>query len=159
MAITQQSPSKQEIRFLAYTSSTYTNVTGDGTEYIIVFDTEVVDVGSAYNNSTGAFVAPVTGLYLFNYGINLNGISSTDHTSIASDMRISSPNLIARTIIGTNNATSASQYLYTASGFGYLTVGDSVRVQVGVAGSAKTVDIVSDGAGYLDTWFGGYLIG
>ena len=33
----------------------------------VVFDRIFIDLGSAYNHVTGEFVAPVTGVYEFNY--------------------------------------------------------------------------------------------
>ena len=51
--------------FLAYKSAQTDNVTGAGTSYDYVCDTEIFDQGANYNNSTGVFTAPVTGRYLF----------------------------------------------------------------------------------------------
>lgn len=57
--------------FLATLSSTQTNVTGSGTLYSFVCDTEIFDQNGDYNNSTGIFTAPVTGRYLLTAKIYL----------------------------------------------------------------------------------------
>lgn len=58
--------------FSAYKSSTASNVTGDNTQYQIPFDTEVFDIGSNYNNTTGVFTAPITGKYMITASIAWN---------------------------------------------------------------------------------------
>ncbi len=51
--------------FQAYLSANTGGITGDGTVATIICDTEVYDIGNIYNNSTGIFTAPTTGLYSF----------------------------------------------------------------------------------------------
>ena len=51
--------------FLAFDSVAGTDVTGDGSDYSIIYETESYDVGSNYNAATGRFTAPVTGKYFF----------------------------------------------------------------------------------------------
>ena len=52
-------------RFSAYLSpASIPNVTGDGTLYTIICDTEIEDRGGNYDHSTGIFTAPVTGFDL-----------------------------------------------------------------------------------------------
>lgn len=62
--------------FLAYNSATDSDVTGDGTEYTVIFDTEVRDRTSAYNNSTGVFTAQITGDYLLNARVLVSGLTT-----------------------------------------------------------------------------------
>lgn len=59
--------------FLAYVNTTITNVTGDGTNYTIIPDTEVFDQNSDFNLGTGTFVAPVTGKYAFQFQCTVEG--------------------------------------------------------------------------------------
>lgn len=49
--------------FLAYNSTTDTNVTGNGAVFQLEFDTEVFDQNADYDNTTDTFTAPVTGRY------------------------------------------------------------------------------------------------
>ena len=51
--------------FAAYLSTSTGNVTGDGTVVTVVCDTKLYDQATNYNTSTGAFTAPVAGIYLF----------------------------------------------------------------------------------------------
>jgi len=63
--------------FNAYLSTNQPNVTGDGTVYTIIFDTELFDQGSNYNNATGTFTAPVAGKYQFNVTVDLIATTAT----------------------------------------------------------------------------------
>lgn len=63
--------------FLAMNTATDANVTGDDTLYTVIFDSEIIDKSSDYNNSTGIFIAPITGLYLLSASVYLTGFDST----------------------------------------------------------------------------------
>ncbi len=59
--------------FLAYLDTAVLNVTGDGTQYTIIFDTEVFDQNADFNLGTSTFTAPVTGRYQINFSLSLIG--------------------------------------------------------------------------------------
>lgn len=62
--------------FIARNSTTRTNVTGDGTQYSVIFNTEITDQGADYNPTTGVFTAPITGHYILSVFLNLNNVTS-----------------------------------------------------------------------------------
>jgi len=64
--------------FHAYLSSNQNNVTGDGTSFDPICDTEVFDQGGDYNNGTGVFTAPIDGRYLFSIGLALSGLGAAN---------------------------------------------------------------------------------
>ncbi len=73
--------------FLAYLNTSVTNVSGDGTTYTVIFDTEVFDQDSNFNLGTSTFTAPITGRYqlhfvaLFVGGTTINGAFGIINTS------------------------------------------------------------------------------
>ena len=62
---------------LANLSATTGAVTGDATVYTVIFDNEITDAGTNYNNSTGVFTAPVAGNYLVSGNIAFGGLGTT----------------------------------------------------------------------------------
>ena len=69
-------------RFLAYNSATDSNVTGDGTAYPIICNTEIFDYHNNYNSSTGVFTASLSESdYNFIGCISIDQVSAL-HTEI-----------------------------------------------------------------------------
>jgi hypothetical protein len=65
------------VRCKAYLSANYEP--GNKNANTIVFDTEVFDTGSDYNNTTGKFTAPVSGYYYIQSNVHSKGHSSGDN--------------------------------------------------------------------------------
>nr|XP_022300083.1 collagen alpha-1(X) chain-like [Crassostrea virginica] len=67
------------VAFYAYISKDFTHI---GNGHVFVFDTVVTNRGNAYNNYSGIFTVPSSGLYAFSYSIAVAGYHmSGDHDS------------------------------------------------------------------------------
>jgi len=152
----QASPAS--VSFSAYKSAATTNVTGDGTDYTVIFDQTIYNVGSAYNTSTGIFTAPSTGIYEFNFAVFLSSIAA-GHTAMTMFIQTTSANFSGPLINPEVVAVSGS-FATTMSVGVSMTQGDTARVVVAVDNSTKTVGVfgqaLSSGA---VTYFSGYLVG
>jgi len=123
---------------VAYQSGNQANVTGDGTSYTIIFDTETKDQDSNFNNATGVFTAPVAGVYLLIMQIQISNIGAA-HTSGGAGfagLSTSSQNNPANIRkVSTNIAT------LTASGMFSLAASATFSVTVTISGSTKTIQV------------------
>ena len=63
--------------FLAVNSADDTDVTGNGTTYTVICNTEIYDQGANYNNGTGVFTAPTAGRYHFELCAFVDQISAS----------------------------------------------------------------------------------
>lgn len=142
--------------FSAYLSSTQSNVTGDGTVYIIPFNTALVNLGSAYNTGTGVFTAPTTGNYMFSCTVNLEGLLTGHTEGIFSFYGSVYESRFARYNMG----AMATSGVFSSSGSFTIpmTAGDTMSVFAFVANGTKVVDVVGAAAPAIYTNFSGYLI-
>jgi hypothetical protein len=62
-------PTHPAAGFFAYLSTVKPTVTGDGTRYIVICDTELFDINGDYDHTTGKFTAPYDGYYNFHTNI------------------------------------------------------------------------------------------
>jgi hypothetical protein len=117
------------------TSGLVSDVTGDGTAYTIVYDTEVGDQTASFVHTTGIFTTPVAGWYLFTYQLAMTGLASTNtvqvHLANTTD---------ATTYIMTNTRYAAS----TIPGSGNYTINGSVMCKLG---ASKAISLVWTGSG------------
>ena len=135
--------------FLARNSSTDSNVTGNGTEATIDFDTEVFDQGGDFASDT--FTAPVTGRYQLNVSCEVSGVTSS-HT--VGQLQIKTSN---RTIMADQNDTfqsagSNGQCMYHGSFLADMDAGDTVTCTMTVHNGSQVVDILAN-----NTHFSGFL--
>jgi len=136
--------------FLATHGATTGSVTGDGTNYNVIFANEIFDQNSDYNNATGIFTAPVTGRYLLNGAVCYSNLGAA-HTS-------------GSTYIYTSNRTYYSSIMnaYAVSTGGLLGFTSGCTADMDAADSALCVALINNGAKtvqvYQSSYFSGVLI-
>lgn len=146
-------------RFTATLSATIPNVTGDSTVYTAIFDTEVVDTGNNYDNTTGLFTAPVDGVYFFSATIALEGITAAmNQTNFL--FGVNGTTVIYQPSSLQSVGVHAPSFGLVGTSIFKLTAGDTVGVLIEITGGAKVADL--DGSGYPGTQanlFSGILLG
>jgi len=145
--------------FSAYKSANQLNATGDGTVVTIVFDTEINDQSSNYNNATGIFTAPVNGTYFLCCAVGFNAVGAAHTLSnlnmVTTSNTYQGPNYRCSTVADTGGGL-----IYNLVVQAVMTAGDTARVQWSVSGGTKTINInaTGGGAGVRNTYFQGFLI-
>ena len=141
--------------FSAFKTAQTDNVTGDGTVYTVIFNSEIFDQNSNYNNATGVFTAPVTGKYLFTCAILLSGCGAA-HT--LANMQIASSNRTYVSFYSNPAATAASGFVQLQSTIiADMDTSDTISFAAYVANGTKIVDVFGD-AGAAYTYLMGYLL-
>lgn len=128
--------------FQAYVSSPPTNITGDGTVYTIIYNTENYDRNGDYNNTTGIYTAKVDGIHPLKGGARIDGMTSS-HIRFFIRITTSKGNVFGgevnpyavRQQQGTNTL-----HLGVAFDF-YLDAGDTAKIDIMVAGGTKVISI------------------
>jgi len=146
--------------FLAYLSTTVNSVTGDGTGYVVIYDTVIKDYGSDYNNATGVFTAPTTGRYYFNNNAYyLSGVTGGTHVL---DRMATSNGVYYGSAFPTNEILPGfygyqNAVVINGGIFCDMDAGDTAYMTIvgGGTGTSKVDDIYG---GNCYTWFGGYLV-
>ncbi len=138
--------------FSAYLAAGVSNATGDGTNYVLGTDalTELYDVNGDFNTN-GTFTAPVTGKYLFTYGVLAQDVVATMTAQL--------------TLTASGTPYTFGNYGTTVTGnmplsdtrIVAMTAGDTATVTVNFGSGTKTVDIYGSG-GDPRTFFSGNLI-
>ena len=139
--------------FLAYLAADVTNVTGNGTNYTIIFDTEVYDQNADFNLGTSTFTAPVTGRFQFNMFARFENLASGNTLGY---IELVTSNRTYRLLeINTGLAQISGQCGVFGSTLADMDSGDTATVRVNVAGGAQIVGV--GGSATVITAFSGFL--
>mgnify|MGYP001291448492 CR=1 FL=1 len=127
--------------FFALQGSSQNNVTGDSTAFDIgSFGTEVIDRNADFNNSSGVFTAPVTGLYLiFSNGLMQNIANNHNDNQfkvITSNRNYDTLGEVSSSTIGFSGTMNQS-----FCGIVDMDANDTVKLQIDFRGGSKTVDV------------------
>jgi len=141
--------------FLVILNGDVADVTGDGTEYTVICNTEIFDQNADYNPATGIFTAPVTGKYLFVIQIRLEELLAA-HNEHGINFYTSN-----RTYVPLYDSFTTSPFVGTKHmSFTIICdmdAADTAYFTVIIAGSTKTVNIGGHATISL-TSFSGQLI-
>lgn len=142
--------------FSARYPSSVTNQTGDGTVVTLIPSGVLFDQASNYNNGTGVFTAPVTGIYSFQWEACFGSLSAAFTSVILKAVATSRTFTLCKYNPGAFTPGVSSEAL---SGRFYInmTAGDTIYVTLQVSGGAKTVSIVGASASDTRTSFSGKL--
>ncbi len=127
--------------FSAYLAANANNVTGNGTLYTIIADTENYDISSDYNTGTGTFTTPTTGKYLIWWQVFAGGLTAS-HTAATLEFTASIGYVYSMNIGAIRNA-STNQTLIVGSKVVQLSASDTVNMKIQVSnGGSDDVDII-----------------
>ncbi len=148
--------------FSAYLSTTQTNVTGDGTQYLYKANTVIFDIGgSDYNPSTGIFTAPSTGYYFFGAYCQISNIPDPSMVYTANSYFVQ---LLSSTGATYQLSCRESEPLTQPTSNGGVTIismtmHDTIKPAVTVGHTTKVISLVGGGgANPIVTTFFGYRL-
>lgn len=130
---------------LADKTSSTANVTGDGTDFQVIFPTVRTQQGSSYNNATGLFTAATAGVFLI-AGFVTFGAIGTGMTLGGVFIKINS---LKYACFGCSPLASRDANLNLALPFQqmfYLAAGDTAAIIASISGGTKTVSIFGSAA-------------
>lgn len=140
--------------FLA-NSAVQSNVTGDGTNFVVPFTSVAVGptIPPLFNrggnwNGASTYTAPVTGVYMVHSDLSLTGITTGagGNTDAEIRIRINSNNVYSNfngNIAGVVN--SGGGFVIDVNQIMFLNAGDTVRIQLNINGSATPNVGIADG--------------
>jgi hypothetical protein len=143
--------SYQPSAFSAVVSTQINNVTGNGTAYIIVFNSEEYDYLAEYNNATGVFTAQKTGKYLISTQVGFT--VTTAVTSCQLEINTSAKQYFVFIGDTDNIYTGSGTVTLGGSAVVDLTAGQTVQIKLTISGlGADTVDILASNSRFSGHW-------
>lgn len=123
-----------------------TNATGNGTSYQVVFDQIIWQQGSNFNTTTGTYTVPVAGIYQITGIITFNTLLVA-HTDGEINILSGAGTFSKQYFNPGVGKTSAAVCSVVFSGLNSYSAGQTIYINVNIAGSTKTVGISADSFG------------
>jgi hypothetical protein len=146
--------------FFAYANANITNVTGDGTTYTTVFNTEMFDLANNFDG-TSTFTAPITGNYLFSVNISLSNLSAS-HTITFSSLVLAGSASVSQEFNNMNAANcrdASNNFTYSGIiGPIKMVANDTAKIQLTVSNGTKTVTFVGAALTSRQSTFSAFLV-
>lgn len=139
--------------FSAGLSTDQDDKTGQGEAFTVIFDSELFDRNSDYNNATGIFTAPITGIYFLSAKVTVDTVVLSGETTL----KIQTSNRNYTRNVERAQAQLADKDSHQLVVLADMDVGDTAFVTIAVASqTALVVDIIGGAVG--ETTFMGYLV-
>jgi len=140
--------------FLVGENASPANITGDNTQYTMLWDTEIYDIGG--NFAANTFTAPITGKYLLS--TNISTLYNAGYSyAIVFILTSSAQYTFTWGPVAPPGATR--NFTQNVSTIASMTAGDTAIVKIVWGNAAKTVVIQGNaGAGSVATYFCGALL-
>lgn len=150
--------------FAAYVETQVNNVTGDGTVYTIIYDTEWFDLNNDFDLTTGIFTVPFDGIYQFNVSFDVSrGAGSTSGSGDFWFFLTGTGPSVDEILVGNGGIPSNSILGPTGSITVQLDENDTVEVRVAIANNTATKSSILGGrslnpANAPENHFSGFLV-
>lgn len=135
-----------------YLDSGVSNVTGDSTNYTILFANVQYDTTSSYNSGTGIYTVPVTGRYFITCGVTIYGVTSS-HTIGVLKLNTPTKQLVNYFDPAAIQPSSSNGVCVTAASTWQLNANDTVSIIIQVQNGTKVVGLPAPGGSQEVNWF------
>ena len=140
--------------FFVYLSANQTNVTGDGSQVKVTFNTKLYDVATAFNTSTNTFTAPSTGKYWLTANVWFDSPNTSSEYQTFVNITSTARTYWSQNFFQASALTQPSTILTVLAD---MTAGDTATVNAGVNGGvSKDASFIQNGASDPRSYFCGY---
>jgi hypothetical protein len=131
----------QRIRFAVYNSTTQNNVTGDGTDYQVTFDTADFNVGSGFSLVSSKFTAPVAGQLLVNGRVQVGSLTNS-FTEAYCAIETSGGRIYISNDQNTVNLSASNQLSFSISDMIPLALSETAQLNIRIQGGSKGNSVI-----------------